>query len=59
MGHHHRDPEKVKKEKRIRFAALLMIVFSMIALVPYMALEFFPFTTSIYAHNKVNLTTMC
>ena len=59
MGHHHRDPEKVKQEKTIKFFALLMIVFSILALVPYLALEFFPFTTSIYAHSKVNIATMC
>lgn len=59
MGHHHRDPEKIKKDKKIKFFALLMMVFSMIVLVPYLALEFFPFTTSIYAHSKVNISTMC
>lgn len=57
--HYHRSVEQKKKDKKIKSYALFFIILGLVALIPYLALEFFPFITSIQAHHKVNITTMC
>ncbi|MEE0944343.1 MAG: hypothetical protein UIM24_02680 [Clostridia bacterium] len=61
MGHHHnhRDPEKDKKEKKLKLYALIFFGLGIVALIPYLALELFPFVTSIQAHHKINISTVC
>lgn len=57
--HYHRDPEKKKREKRIRCCSMMFLILAIIILIPYLAIEFFPFITSIQAHHKINFSTMC
>ena len=61
MGHHHnhRDPEKEKKEKKLKYFATMFFVLGVVALIPYLASELLPFITSIQAHNKINISTIC
>lgn len=58
MHHYHRSIEQKMKDKKIKSRALLFLILGLVVLVPYLALEFFPFITSIYAHRKINISTM-
>ncbi|MBQ8636507.1 MAG: hypothetical protein IJ423_00740 [Clostridia bacterium] len=59
MQHYHTSIDKKKEDKKIKSRALLFLILGLIALVPYLSLELFPFITSIYAHHKINISTMC
>ncbi|MBS7297898.1 MAG: hypothetical protein KIG65_02315 [Eubacteriales bacterium] len=57
--HYHGDTEKKKREKKIKYCSMTFLILAIIMLIPYLAMEFFPFITSIQAHKKINLSTMC
>ncbi|MBQ7793448.1 MAG: hypothetical protein IJ366_02905 [Clostridia bacterium] len=57
--HHHHSIEKERKNKKIKRIVRVLFVVALVMLIPYLAIEFFPFVRSIFAHNKINMSTVC
>ncbi len=57
--HRSRTPEEKRRDTVLEVVSKGLVIIAVLIWIPYLTVQFIPFLRSCFAHNKINLTTMC